>query len=69
MALTPVVRWHAIYSAQGGGAIRIWTQEGAEQLSNLSAEQFAAYMSVLKQDQTVLYNPDNNVISSGPETP
>lgn len=69
MALIPVVRWHAIFSRQNGGAIRIWTQQGGEQLNNLSAEQLAAYVIILKQDQTVLYNPDDDTVSSGPETP
>jgi hypothetical protein len=69
MAPIPVVRWHAIFSRQNGGALRIWTQQSGEQLNNLSADQLAAYVSILKGDPTVLYNPDDDTVSSGPETP
>lgn len=69
MASSPVVKWHAVFSRQKGGALRIWTQHGREQLADLSAEQLAAYVSILKGDPNVLYDPSDDTISSGPETP
>lgn len=68
--MEPVLEWGATFRrGAGGGVILLRTSSGRHSLEALAADEFAALMAVLKQDQTTFYDDEHQALSTGRQAP